>query len=123
MTPNGVKKNLLLLQRSCFAGMAPTNTMRGHLETTDHTITLVDKVRDMVREMVTGLSTKAVETAATKAERGKAAAVPETRRTGELLLSSTAVIYSTHKSSAVCTRSQYGHNAMLTACASGLTLL
>lgn len=50
------------------------NIMQGHLETTGHTITPVDMVR--------WTSTKAVETAATEAERGIVMAVPETHRTG-----------------------------------------
>ena len=74
------------MQSSCFAGTLPTNVMQGHPETTDHTTTAVDMVKGMVRDMVTGTSTKAVETAATKAERGKAMAVSKTHHIGETTL-------------------------------------
>ena len=117
---DGSAIQLSAMLRTCHAGMLPTNVMHGHLETTDHTITLVDKVRDMVRDMVTRTSTKAVETAATKAERGKAAAVLETHRTGE-----TAVIYLTYDffRSQNVPNAEHGHIIMLTAGASGLTML
>ena len=62
--------------------------VQGHLETTDRTVTVVD----MVRDMGTGTSTKAVETAATKAEREKAMALPETHHTGKSFILAKTVL-------------------------------
>ena len=96
--------------------------MQGHLETTDCAITLVDMARNIMRDMVRGTSTKAVETAAPKAERGKAVAVPETHHTG-----GTTVIHLSCRILRINIVPDQEHGAMqcnarLTACTLALTL-
>ena len=103
---------------SRYAGMLPTNVTQGHLETTDRTITLVDMARNIMRNAVRGTSTKAVETAATKAERGKSVAVSETHHTG----GATVIYLSNILVSYIVPDQEHGAMQCLQQCALGLTL-